>query len=477
MKRAKRVAVTRGLSLPENAVQHWSMNRRTFVSGSLAAGTLAALPLFIRAADKSGRKFRTALIGAGWWGGNIVGEAMASGRCEIVGVCDVDGRALDPTVEKITKLSGDQPRKYRDYRELLAKEKPEIVIVATPDHWHALPTIAAVKAGAHVYVEKPTAHTIGESQAMLKAARANNRVVQVGTHRRMAPHLIRAREFFRSGGVGSVGMIRCHLNAEGTGPEKPLPTVAVPPELDWDQWCGPAPLRPFNGGDPRNLDLGAGARGLHPRGHRYCLDYGNGHIADIGVHWFDQVLWFTGEKYPRRVFSSGGRPVKGPAVLTPQEQTTDAPDHQVAQFAFEQFTMTWESRQFGGNNSEKGEIAGAYFYGTKGTLHLGHKVGWTFFPAGGGEPIRDAATLNQPDGQSIRELWADFLGAIETGRRPVCDIEEGHRSSVCSLLGMISYRTGRSLEWDGAKEQIVGDPAANQLLRREYRKGWDYPTG
>jgi predicted dehydrogenase len=444
------------------------MNRRAFLHSSAAAGAVAALPFSIRAADKAGKKYRTALIGAGWWGGNIVAEAMASGQCEIVAVCDVDRRALDPTVEKITKLSGDQPRSYRDYRELLAKEKPEIVIVATPDHWHALPTIAAVKAGAHVYVEKPTAHTIAESQAMVRAARAANRVVQVGTHRRLAPHLINARDFIRAGKAGKVGMIRCHLNLSGDGPEKPLPTVAVPPELDWEMWCGPAPLRPCNGT--------ADNRGIHPRGFRMYLDYANGHLGDIGVHWFDQVLWITDEKAPKRVFSTGGRPVRGAPVFTASEQTGDAPDHQVAQYAFEQFTMTWESRTFGGNHAEKGEAAGAYLYGTKGTMQLGHKGGWTFYPSDGGPTVSEPAKLNQPDGQNIRELWADLLDCIKTGRRAICDIEEGHRASVCSYLGMISLRTGRAIEWDGAKEQIVGDPAASKLMRRAYRKGWEHPA-
>jgi predicted dehydrogenase len=449
------------------------MNRRSFLQGTLTAGALASV--HVRAADKAGRKYRTALVGAGWWGGNIVGEAMASGACEIVGVCDVDQRAVDPTVEKIVRLSGNQPRKYRDYRELLVREKPEIVIVATPDHWHAHPTIAAVKSGAHVYVEKPTAHTIGESRAMVAAARKYERVVQVGTHRRMTPHLIRARDLIRGGKVGQIAMIRCHLNASGTGPEKPLPTLPVPPELEWDQWCGPAPVRPFNGGDPRQPDQGPGTRGIHPRGHRMYLDYANAHIGDIGVHWFDQVLWITGERWPTRVFSMGGRAVKGPAVLTPQEQTSDAPDHQVAQFAFERFTMTWESRQFGGNNAERGDIAGAYFYGTQGTMHLGHRGGWTFYPADGGSPEREEAKLNQPDGQNIKELWADFLDAIRTGRRPVCDIEEGHRATVCSLLGMMSYKLGRSIVWDGTKEQVIADPDANKLLNRAYRKGYELP--
>lgn len=451
------------------------MNRRSFLQGTLAAGTLASL--HIQAADKAGRKYRTALIGTGWWGGNILGEAMASGQCEVVGLCDVDQRQLDPSFEKVVKLSGEQPRKYRDYRELLAKEKPEIVIVATPDHWHALPTIAAVKAGAHVYVDKPTAHTIGESQAMVKAARANNRVVQVGTHRRTSPHTIHAREFIRSGKVGEIGMIRCFVNTGGSGPEKPLPTQPVPKELDWDLWCGPAPLRPYNGGDPRvgdNQHRGA----IHPRGHRQYLDYANGTLGDWGIHWFDQILWITGEKWPKRIFSTGGRPIKGAPVLTANEQTSDAPDHQAVTYAFDKFTVAWESRQFAGHNAEKGENAGCYFYGTKGTFHLGWRKGWTFYPVNSDDPVQhEEPKLNQPDGQNIRELWADFLDAIKTGRRPVSDIEEGHRSTNCSLLGMISYKLGRSLEWDGAREQIVGDPAANKLLRREYRKGWEYPVG
>ena len=265
------------------------------------------------------------------------------------------------------------------------------------------------------------------------------------------------------------------MNTNGTGPEKPLATQPVPKELDWDMWCGPAPLRPFNGGDPRNLDVGPGGRGIHPRGHRQYLDYANGTIGDWGIHWFDQVLWVTDEKWPKRVFSTGGRSIKGAPVLTANEQTSDAPDHQVAHFVFDRFTMAWESRQFAGHHAEKGENAGAFFYGTKGTFHLGWRGGWTFYPADGSAPQHEDAKLNQPDGQNIRELWADFLDAIKTGRRPVSDIEEGHRATNCSLLAMISYRVGRSLEWDGAKEQIIGDPAATKLMRREYRKGWEYP--
>jgi predicted dehydrogenase len=190
----------------------------------------------------------------------------------------------------------------------------------------------------------------------------------------------------------------------------------------------------------------------------------------------DQILWWTEEQYPKRVFSTGGRAIKGPAVNTSQAQTTDAPDHQVASFEFENFTAVWEHRQFAGNNAAKGENVGCYFYGTKGTLHIGWKDGWTFYPVGRGERvIHEEARLHEPDQQNIPELWADFLKCIKTGGRPVCDIEIGHRSTNMSLLGMLSLKIGRSVEWDGEKEAVIGDAEANRLLRREYRSPWSYP--
>ena len=294
------------------------MNRRSFLQTSAATAALASLPFSIRAQDKAGaKKFRVVLIGCGWWGNNILREALASGACELVGLCDVDARQFEPTMKNGAASAGTTPKLFKDYRECLAQMKPDIAIIGTPDHWHALPMIAAVKAGAHVYVEKPIGHTVMEGRAMVNAARATGRVVQVGTHRRISPHNVSGRDFIRSGKIGDIGMVRCFVNYGGSGPEKPLPTVEVPKELDWDMWCGPAPLRPFNGGDPRNPSLGAGNRGIHPRGFRNYLDYANGTLGDWGIHWLDQVLWVTGEKYPKRVFSTGGRPIAGPAVSTP----------------------------------------------------------------------------------------------------------------------------------------------------------------
>jgi len=341
------------------------MNRRAFMS-TLAAPAILA---------QTGRKYRTALIGSGWWGMNILGCAMESGECTVVAMCDVDENQLNPAVEKVVQLSGDQPKKYKDYRELLAQEKPDIAIVATPDHWHPLAAIAAVNAGAHVYVEKPISHTILEGRAMVKAARAANRVVQVGLHRRVSPHNVAGREFLRSGKAGKIGMVRAFVHYPG-GPGKPTPDSAPPKGLDWDFWCGPAPLRPYN-------------KAIHPKGFRQFLDFGNG---------------------------------------------------------------------------------------TEGTFHMGWLDGWTFYPTGKGkEVIHQEPQLNKPDDQNIKQLWADFLDAIKTGRRPVSDIELGHRSTNLSLLAMLSLKLGRSLAWDGEKGVVIGDPEANRLLRRPYRGPWRYP--
>lgn len=416
------------------------------------------------------RKYRTALIGCGWWGNNILGEAMASGSCSIVGLCDVDQVFLDKTAERVNKETGANPKPFKDYRELLDATKPDIAIVATPDHWHPLITIAAVNAGAHVYVEKPISHTLKEGRAMVTAARAAGKVVQVGTHRRVSPHNISARHFIRSGKLGKVGMIRAFVHYGG-GPEKPRKNIAPPKTLDWDLWCGPAPLRPFNG-DPNNPWSGA----IHPRGFRSYLDYANGTLGDWGIHWLDQILWITETRSPKTVFSTGGRPIKGVPVLTAEEQTSDAPDHQLATYKFDDFDVTWEHRQFAGNSAEKGESVGCYFYGEKGTLHLGWKGGWTFYPAHRGQPeVHEGPQLNPPDDQNIKGLWSNLLQCIPTGARPVCDIEAIHYSTAMSLLGMLSYKLGRSVSWDGAREECPGDAQANALLRRDYRKGWAYP--
>ena len=441
-----------------------SPTRRHFLQSSLAAGAAAgvlAAPA-VHAQEKA-KRYRTALVGTGWWGMNILGEAVASEACEVVGLCDVDENQLKIAEEKLRPKTSDQPKRYGDFRELLEKEKPEICIVATPDHWHPLITIAAVRSGAHVYVEKPIGHTIREGRAMVKAARDTGKTVQVGTHRRVSPHNVSGIEFLKSGKAGKIGMVRAFVHYGG-GPERVRPNEEPPPGLNWDMWCGPGPQRPYN-------------PAIHPKGFRNFLDYANGTLGDWGIHWMDQILMWTDEKFPKRVSSVGGRYIKGPAVNGQQGQTTDAPDCQVAQFEFESFTAVWEHRQFAGNNAEKGENVGCYFYGTGGTFHQGWQKGWTFYPASGQAPVQHQdPQLHDPDSQNIKELFADFLDAIKTKRRPVSDIEVAHRSTNMSLLGMLSLKLGRSLAWDGDKELVLGDDEANRLLAREYRKPWEYPA-
>jgi len=426
--------------------------RRSFLKAATAAG-VAMSGCTTLGAGKSGKRYRTALVGSGWWGMNVLHTAVEAGQSQVVALCDVDQRHLDAAATDINKRTGETPHKYKDYRDLLDKEKPEIVIVGTPDHWHPLVMIAAVKAGAHVHVEKPIGHTVYEGRAMVKAARDAGRVVQVGTHRRVSPHNMSAMAFLKAGKLGKIGMVRAFVHYGG-GPGKPVPDSDPPKGLDWDFWCGPAPLRPFN-------------RKMHPRGFRGFLDYANGTLGDWGIHWMDQILWWTEEKWPRTISSMGGRHIK--------KDNTDAPDTQTVQFEFESFTAEWEHRQYGGNDAEKHNI-GCYFYGTEGTLHLGWQDGWTFYPSARGRPpVHVDPQLHKPDDQNIPELWANFLTCIRTGARPACDIEIGHRSTNMSLLGMLSLKLGRSIRWDGRKQVIPGDPEAGKLLRRKYRAPWTYP--
>jgi len=426
------------------------MQRRDFIKTTVATGLgYTAAPL-IRITPRM-RQYRTALVGSGWWGMNILRTAIAAGESDVVAMCDVDRNQITPALAEVEGLTGKRPTAYADYRELLAREQPEVVIVATPDHWHALPAIAAIESGAHVYLEKPICHTLDEGKAILGAARTNERVVQIGTHRRVSPHNVSGMEFLKAGKAGTIGMVRAFVHYPG-GPGTMEPDSDPPEGLDWDLWCGPAPLRPFN-------------TRIHPRGFRQFLDYANGQLGDWGIHWLDQILWWTEEQFPRTVYSTGGRHIR--------RDNTDAPDTQVVTYEFESFTATWEHRLYAGNNAEKAYV-GCYFYGTEGTFHMGWTDGWTFYPSDRNKPtVHEDPRLNEPDQQNIRELWDDFLNAIRTGQRPACDVEHGYHATNMCLLGMISMKLGRSVRWDGSR--ILDDPEATALMRRPYRAPWVYP--
>ena len=433
-----------------------TLSRRQFLTATAVAAAAAAFPTPMVFGAVKNKKYRVALVGSGWWGMNILNAAIQTKTIEPVAVVDVDKRQLEPALKKVEEATGTVPKAFGDYREMLEQVKPDIVINATPDHWHALITIDACKAGAHVYVEKPVSHTINEGIVMVKTARETKRAVQVGTHRRVSPHNIAALEFLRSGKVGKIGSVRAFVHYQG-GPGTKEPDSPVPEGLDWEMWCGPAPLLPFN-------------KRMHPRGFRNFLAFANGQLGDWGVHWMDQVLWWSqDEQYPKSVASSGGRFIA--------EDNSDVPDTQHVVFQFDKFDLTWEHRRYSGNPPEKHHI-GLYFYGTKGTLHLGWLDGWSFYPSGNMnvEPTEHMPPqLETSDGHNITPHWMDLIDSIETGRNPVSDVEYVHRSSTLSLLGMLSLKLGRGIVWDGVKQTIPNDPDACKLLSREYRAPWVYP--
>jgi predicted dehydrogenase len=429
------------------------MNRQDFLKTSaFATAGLISRP-FITYASQS--KFKVALIGSGWWGTNILREAVASGEVEVIALCDADEAQMQKCQQEITKWCTDKPKKYKDFRECIRQAKPDIVINATPDHWHALIAIEALNNGAHVFLEKPISHTLKEGTAIQKAARNNNRICIVDFHRRYSPHNVSGMQFLKSGKVGKIREVKAFVNYTWGGGQ-PDSISTKPDSLDWDLWCGPAPLVDYSSS-------------IHPRGWRHFREFGNGQLGDWGPHWFDQILWWTEEKAPKKIFS----------VSTDKERknTQDTPENQLVTFEFEDFICQWEHSTYNRRPNQEGENVGVYFHGENGTFHMGWMNGWAYYPHNRNESvIKESAALDQPDGQNIKLVWADLLNSIKTGKLPKADIEQGRQATNMCMLGMVSDKLGRSIEWDQEKDSIVGDQEANMLLSRNYRNGWVYPA-
>ncbi|HYG34724.1 MAG TPA: Gfo/Idh/MocA family oxidoreductase, partial [Clostridia bacterium] len=269
------------------------MNRRKFLQ--LSAAGLALSTLGAYAAEFADQKKRVGLIGSGWYGKCDLFRLIQVAPVEVVSICDVDKRMLADAAEQISgrQASEKKPRTYTDYREMLKEKDLDLVLIGTPDHWHALPLIAAVEAGADVYLQKPIGVDVVEGQAMLAAARKHKRVVQVGTQRRSTPHLVEARDrFIKEGKLGKVGLVEicCYYHMRA---REDVPDIAPPDYLDWDMWTGPAPKRPYN-------------RLVHPRGWRAFNEYSNGIVGDMCIHMLDMVRWMMGLGWPKRISSTGG---------------------------------------------------------------------------------------------------------------------------------------------------------------------------
>lgn len=415
------------------------------------------------------KRFRIGFIGVGVRGQRNLAAALSREDLEVVALCDV----YKPNLDAALKLA-PAAKVYADFRDLIAAKDIDAVCVSTPDHWHAYMTIEACKAGKDVYVEKPVSVTVQEGRMMVKAARKYDRVVEVGTQQRSGPHYQRAVEIVRSGKLGKISFVRT-FNYSNTSPEgigNP-PDSEPPAGLDWEMWLGPAPYHPFN---PNRF-------GVNPdtfSHFRWFWDYAGGMMTDLGVHSLDIVLWALKVLGPSAVCMLGGK-----YVVT---DNREAPDTLVATFEFPEFLCTYEYRD--GNAPSQGralseERTGITFHGTEGTLFI-DRGRWELIPqkkfVGGSSGLfrqsrevtdripGEMGVASNPDQTDAH--WADFVRCLRTRRRPISDIEEGHRSTTIALLGNISYRSRQRLDWD-PKTETTTNKEAQTYLRREYRKPWE----
>ena len=445
------------------------MNRREFLQSSAAAG-LALSSAGAYAGGAADREtLRVGLIGTGWYGKCDLLRLIQVAPVEVVSLCDVDSRMLGEAAEIVAsrQASKKKPRTYGDYREMLKEKDLDVVLVVTPDHWHALPMIAACEAGADVWVQKPISVDVVEGQAMVDAARRLGRVVQVGTQRRSTPHLIEARDsIIKEDKLGKIGLVEVYCYYHMRARENP-PDTEPPEYLDYEMWTGPAPMRPYN-----SL--------VHPRRWRSFMEYGNGIVGDMCIHMLDMVRWMLDLGWPNRVSSTGG-------ILVQKDSKANITDTQLATFDFGDLPIVWQHRTYGHPNDPQYPW-GATLYGEKGTLKLSVHS-WDFIPHGKGQPIhrdvvmeldeypedRTEKDLEKHVAPAIRRHMLDFLAARDARSKPVADIKQGHISTASCILANLSQQLGRSLEWDSETEQVVGDEEANRLLRRPYRAPWKHP--
>jgi predicted dehydrogenase len=443
------------------------MNRREFFSVG-AAGLAAGRAAFPFAGEKPRR---VGLIGCGWYGKADLFRLIQVEPVEVVSLCDVDKRMLAQAAEMTAsrQASKKTPRMFADYRQMLKEKDLDIVLVAPPDHWHALIMIEAVKAGADVYCQKPISVDVVEAQAMLAAARKYKRVVQIGTQRRSTPHLIEARDnFISTGRLGKIGLVEIYCYYHMRATENP-PDTAPPDYLDYETWTGPAPMRPYN-----SL--------VHPRRWRAFMEYGNGIMGDMCIHMLDMVRWMMNLGWPKSVSSTGG-------ILIDKASKANISDTQSATFDFGDVKVIWQHRTWGEAPDPKYGW-GATFYGDKGTLKAG-VFSYDYTPAekGMGQPVhKDVAyefeqypedktekDLERHVAPAIRGHMKNLLAAIDSRGKPVADIEQGYISTTSCILANLSMKLGRSLAWDPATGRIAGDNEANHLLRRPYRAPWMHP--
>ena len=418
-------------------------------------------------------RVNVALIGCGGRGRLLANLFKQTPNASITALCDV----YDAQVAGARDAASEGARTFTDFRRVLEQKDIDAVVVATPDHWHALIAIAACQAGKDAYVEKPLAHNVKESRAIVDAVQRTKRIVQHGTQHRAAPHYREVQQIVQSGQLGEVHYVRIwnyqNLYPRGIGRE---PDAQPPAGLDWDFYLGPAPMVPFNK-----------ARFLST--YRWFWDYAGGWVTDYGTHRFDSFHQVMGVDTPRSVVATGGR--------FALKDSGETPDLVQATYEYPGFVMSYETCALNGHGSGgrttdmayyqmRGEFDrphGEAFYGTSGTL-FSDRIGYEVYPEM--EPREPGAARDtgaKPVFRSERRvvkgrdttdlLVRDFVECVRSRRTPLAPAETGHRTTIVPLIGNIALRTGRKLRWNAEKEAFEGnEPEAIALLGRQHRKPW-----
>lgn len=442
------------------------INRREFGKG-VAVGALASLPASARSFSANER-VQLGFIGVGNRGDQLLDAFLTHKDCEVVAFADV----YEPYLEPANQKAGGKATLYHDYRKLLEHKGLDAVVVATPDHWHAIQFIDACKAGKDVYVEKPLSLTISEGRRMVETAREMKRVTQVGLHRRSSAFIIEAMKQLRDGAIGKITMAKSyhHRNESPMGIGNPKDSEP-PAGLDWDFWLGPAPKVAFNSN-----------RCLYK--FRWFYDYSGGQLTNFGTHYLDVIQWALGQDAPKSVCAMGGKYVV--------EDNREIPDTMEAVWEYDGCLATFSQINA---NAAPGNMKGVEmeFRGTKGTLYMHEGRGFEIVPENirteelpALSPIKRKENAKQ--GQAVKPARGpemgkkgssdtaaharDFLDCVKSREQTHCPVETGHRSTTATLLGKISMQRKKLLMWDPKAERVTNDEEANKLLGYQYREPW-----
>ncbi len=426
------------------------ITRRSFQSTTVSLAGLTALQA--SRALGANERIRVGFIGVGNRGMQVLEGFLRHSDCQPVVVCDIFG----PYAQKAKERLEGKVAAEHDFRKVLDRSDLDAVVIATPDHWHAIQTVAACNAGKDVYVEKPLSVTVVEGRKMVEAVRRNKRIAQVGTHRRSSATYIKLAGEIADGRVGKVTVSRAYrlsnMFPAGIGR---APTADPPPDLDWDMWLGPRPKRPYQAN-------------IAPYKFRWW-DLYSSQMANWGVHYLDAICWLTGEMAPASVCAMGGR------FAVDDDRTVPDTLEAVFQFASGRLAVFVQYEANGNPALIQGELE---LRGTDATAYVGDR-GYEFVPERGGQ-FADRKPRSRPFKFEQIEKHDDvtaaharnFLDCVKSRNLPNADIEIGHRSTTMSLLANISLALGIRIEWDAKAERITNNEQANSLLHYEYRAPW-----